>query len=59
MKADTLNALVAKLTAFDGFAELKAHTDRGYVPTILYRDRQHIRLAHLLRQAGVKVWTGA
>ena len=58
MKADTLNALINKLTAFRTFGELKAATDGGYVPTILYRDRNHVRLVHQLRQRGVKVWTG-
>ncbi len=55
---ERLNELLSKLTAFDTFEQLKEKTDTGYVPTIRYRDRDHIQLVHLLRQRGIKVWTG-
>lgn len=54
----TLNDMLSDLTAFDSIEQLEAKTANGYVPTILYRDADHIRLVHLLRQRGVRVWTG-
>lgn len=53
-----LNHLIKSRTAFDGWDDMKAAMDKGYVPSIYPRTTADKNLARAIRSRGYNVWDG-
>ena len=55
-QAKFLDALTINVTAFDSFAELVGHMERGYIPTIRTNARRKRLLRSIIIARGFRVF---
>lgn len=55
-KTKFLDSLTINVTAFDSFAELISHMERGYIPTIRTNTRRKRLLRSLIVARGFRVF---